>query len=116
MSTDLELCQELPKIKISAIKIETPDRVNVIQQKQQESSSSHEDQECRTPTSQEHKIPPVLCCPPAPRKPKRRPISCKRKLFSEQDFFEIVNRDEVDAFFQSSFDLVSISKRRCPCT
>ncbi|CAN1238687.1 hypothetical protein LINGRAPRIM_LOCUS2164 [Linum grandiflorum] len=52
----------------------------------------------------------MLKCPPAPRKPKARPAtSCKRKLMSELDFFEVVNREEVESFFRSG-----LSKRRCP--
>ena len=30
--------------------------------------NTEEDEECQTPKSEEHKISPVLCCPPAPRK------------------------------------------------
>ena len=37
-----------------------------------------EEEECQTPKSEAHKIPPVLSCPPAPRKPKSFPV--KRKL------------------------------------
>ncbi|KAK8574467.1 hypothetical protein V6N13_034262 [Hibiscus sabdariffa] len=58
--------------------------------------------ECKTPSSKENKIP-------APKKPKRRAVSCKRSLF------DVVNGEEVDAFFRPAFD-DSVSKRRCPCT
>ncbi|GFZ14608.1 hypothetical protein Acr_24g0007980 [Actinidia rufa] len=67
--------------------------------------------ECHTPTLLEHKIPEILICPPAPKKPRNRVISSKRKL----EFFEIVARAEVDSFFKFSFGLID-AKRRCPCT
>ena len=34
--------------------------------------NTEEDEECQTPKSEEHKISPVLCCPPAPS--KARPV------------------------------------------
>ncbi|KAG6758559.1 hypothetical protein POTOM_038918 [Populus tomentosa] len=94
MSTDLELLQDLPRIQVRpAVKIETlqscgatDDNKAIIQQENSETD------DCQTPKSEEHKIPAVLSCPPAPRKAKRN-ISCKRKL-TEIDFFEIVNREE----------------------
>ncbi|KAJ6767730.1 CYCLIN-DEPENDENT PROTEIN KINASE INHIBITOR SMR14 [Salix koriyanagi] len=113
MSTDLELRRDLPAIQVRAVKTETlqscratDDKETIIQR-----ADSETDDDCQTPKSEEHKIPPVLCCPPAPRKP-RRSFSCKRKL-AEFEFFETVNREEVDSFFQSSFEL--LPKRRCPC-
>jgi len=112
MSTDLESRQDLPRIQVRAVKTETlqscsatDDKETIIQQENSETD------DCQTPKSEEHKIPVVLSCPPAPRKP-RRSFSCKRKL-TELEFFEIVNREEVDSFFQSSFEL--LPKRRCPC-
>ncbi|GAB4824392.1 hypothetical protein Ancab_007279 [Ancistrocladus abbreviatus] len=38
---------------------------------------------CKTPTSIDHKIPLILKCPPAPKKPKRPP-SLKRRAFFHQ--------------------------------
>ncbi|KAL5717055.1 hypothetical protein ACHQM5_010133 [Ranunculus cassubicifolius] len=68
------------------------------------------DEECRTPTSVESKIPKIETCPPAPRK-RRRVRLCKRNL-SEMQFFQIVgDQEEIDSFFKSSFDLER--KRRC---
>ena len=113
MSTDLELFQDLAKIKLPKLKIQSSNQSGIVIQeenKDQDDSSS----ECLTPTSEENKIPAVFSCPGAPRKPRKRAVSCKRKL-SELQFFEIVNREEVDAFFNAGFD-DSISKRRCPCT
>ncbi|KAG6765154.1 hypothetical protein POTOM_029172 [Populus tomentosa] len=109
MSTDLESRRDLPRIQVRAVKTETlqscsatDDKETIIQQENSETD------DCQTPKSEEHKIPAVLSCPPAPRKP-RRSFSCKRKL-TELEFFEIVNREEVDSFFQSSFEL--LPKRR----
>lgn len=110
MSTDLELCKELPKIRLSPIAIRTP-------QASESATGTHgsvirrrnddEEEGYRTPTSKEHKIPVLVSCPPAPRKP-RRVAPCKRKL-TELDFFKVVNRDEVDEFFRSSFKLAGIN-------
>ncbi|KAJ9175465.1 hypothetical protein P3X46_014016 [Hevea brasiliensis] len=113
MSTDLQLRQDLPRIQVPPIKIQTlgscsattEDHGDVIQQENID--------ECRTPTSEEHRIPAVLRCPPAPRKPRRRTVSYKRKL-SEFEFFEILNRQEVESFFLSSFEAVAAAKKRCP--
>ncbi|KAF8039138.1 hypothetical protein BT93_B1627 [Corymbia citriodora subsp. variegata] len=52
--------------------------------------------ECRTPTSREHRIPAAETCPPAPRKPLAAP-SRKRR----HEFFDAANRDEVEEFFRS---------------
>lgn len=98
MSTDLEIRQELPQLRLPTIRIV----VDV------------SDDECHTPTSAEHTIPPILSCPPAPKKPRRSAASCKRKL-SELDFFEVVAREEVESFFAAA-NLSSVLKRRCPCT
>nr|XP_004496149.1 cyclin-dependent protein kinase inhibitor SMR2 [Cicer arietinum] len=64
----------------------------------------------RTPTSKESKIPEIMTCPPAPKKPKPF-VSCKRKLMDEFQFFEVSNNEDMDAFFRSTFP-----KRTCPCT
>ncbi|XVE99178.1 hypothetical protein REPUB_Repub03eG0174900 [Reevesia pubescens] len=110
MSTDLELFQDLAKIKLPKLKIQPSNENGIIIQEENKNTQD----ECLTPTSVENKIPAVFSCPPAPRKPRKKAVSCKRKL-SELQFFEIVNREEVDAFFKAGFD-DSISKRRCPCT
>ncbi|KAM4094406.1 hypothetical protein ACB094_06G193000 [Castanea mollissima] len=91
--------------------VETQDikKINV-----EEEDNKEEEDCCRTPTSKEHRIPKILDCPPAPRKPKRAP-TCKRKL-SDLQFFEIVNREEVDSFFKSSFEQLAVitsNKRSC---
>lgn len=79
-----------------------------------------------TPTEDENKIPIALTPPPAPRKPviKRKGIACKRKLFDEINHqvshHQIVNKEEVDAFFKSSFESLAgksaMIVKRCKCT
>ncbi|KAJ6900740.1 cyclin-dependent protein kinase inhibitor SMR1-like [Populus alba x Populus x berolinensis] len=85
MSSDQELFQNLPKPGLKVIK----------------TNDDCEQYECCTPTSAQHKIPALLTCPPAPKKPPRSPDSCKRKL-SNLHFFEVMNREEVDLFFRPS--------------
>ncbi|KAL7252832.1 hypothetical protein ACSBR1_007397 [Camellia fascicularis] len=118
MSTDLEFRQGLPQLRLPAIRI----RASLLSETTGDDSTatiqtpkSGVDDECHTPKSPEHKIPAILICPPAPKKPKRS-VSCKRKL-CELEFFEIVAREEVESFFRSSFDeFVDVNlKRRCPC-
>ncbi|KAM1229917.1 hypothetical protein ACFX13_040888 [Malus domestica] len=110
MATGLDFCQDLPNPRLPTIKISAP-------HPRPQPSPSHIDDsvvsECRTPTSKENKIPTILTCPPAPRKPARRVgSSCKRKL----QFFETTNRKEVEDMFRSSFMINSRAKRSCPCT
>lgn len=82
----------------------------------------NENFECRTPTGKENKIPVMLICPPAPRKPTKKSgvISCKRKLFDDNEFVETVKQEEIDQFFRSNFELVARRrmslKKRCKCT
>ncbi|CAK7325351.1 unnamed protein product [Dovyalis caffra] len=85
MPNDEELFQNMPKLGLKAIKI-----------------TDHEDteDECCTPTSAQNKIPALLICPPAPKKPRRSQGSCKRKQ-SNLHFFEVMNREEVEMFFRS---------------
>ncbi|XP_039021606.1 cyclin-dependent protein kinase inhibitor SMR1-like [Hibiscus syriacus] len=112
MSTDLGLLQDLAKANLPKLNIQSSDQSGL--EIQQENNSNSTTGECSTPTSEENKIPAVLSCPEAPRKHRKTHVSCKRKL-SEFQFFEILNRDEVDAFLEAGFhDLVS--KRRCPRT
>ncbi|KAI8524188.1 hypothetical protein RHMOL_Rhmol13G0130500 [Rhododendron molle] len=69
-------------------------------------------EECRTPTSQPHRIPKTRTCPPAPRK-QGSVFSPERKM-PELNFFENTRREEIESFFQSSFDfsVVVVSKSR----
>nr|XP_011469403.1 PREDICTED: cyclin-dependent protein kinase inhibitor SMR2-like [Fragaria vesca subsp. vesca] len=113
-TTGLDLCQDLPSLmrSLPSIKIQTP---KPQQPQPQDSITTNdavlEDECCRTPKSEASKIPAVVTCPPAPRKPRRAAGSCKRKL-TELQFFEVVNRDEVEAFFGSTG---LFNKRSCPC-
>ncbi|WRX12696.1 hypothetical protein QQP08_005183 [Theobroma cacao] len=107
MSTDLELFQDLTKIKLPQLKIQSSNGSGAVIQ--QENNNQDSSNECTTPTSEESKIPAALKCPPAPKKPKRRTVSCKRKLSDQLQFFEIVNREEVEAYLKAGFDS---SKRR----
>ncbi|KAF5742582.1 hypothetical protein HS088_TW09G00633 [Tripterygium wilfordii] len=105
MSTDLEFSVKLlpkirlPVIDIDSLKSSSDDSGSVIIQTEI-NSSSEESESCQTPTSAEHKIPTILSCPAAPRKPRRRSVLCKRKL----EFFEIDNFQEVEDFFRSNFE------------
>nr|DAD48758.1 TPA_asm: hypothetical protein HUJ06_018695 [Nelumbo nucifera] len=109
MSTDLEFRCNLPaETRLRPIKIQTERSSEeggaIIQ-------SENQEDECRTPTSEEHKIPIIQTCPPAPRKP-RKVVLCKRKL-SELRFFEIVSHDEVESFFLAPVISRNVKKRRC---
>ncbi|KAJ4835614.1 hypothetical protein Tsubulata_010857 [Turnera subulata] len=64
-------------------------------------------EECKTPTSSESKIPAVQSCPPTPKKEVRVFLHKRKRPDDHQlHFFETANRDEVESFFRSSsFDL-----------
>ncbi|TKY51722.1 hypothetical protein E2542_SST23241 [Spatholobus suberectus] len=117
MSTDLHLHHDLPKLRIAGVKIDevpSPDRdvasAVTRAETQNDVAAADEDESYRTPTSKESRIPAILTCPPAPRKP-RAFVGCKRKLLDEFQFFEVPNKEDMDAFFRSTFP-----KRTCPCT
>ncbi|KAJ4885849.1 Cyclin-dependent protein kinase inhibitor SMR1 [Raphanus sativus] len=117
---DLEPLQDLSKFNFPAtIKIPTKTSRN-----NNEDDDDEEGFSCSTPTSQEHKIPPVLDSPPPPpRKPRSQPSkpaataalmirSCKRKLL-ESTCEVIMNREEIDRFFTSVYsDTSTTAKRR----
>jgi hypothetical protein len=68
--------------------------------------NGEEEIECQTPKSEEHKIPPVPCCPPAPLKPRSNLI--KRKLSaSPLEGFYILSDSDLHSLFGS--DLAKIS-------
>ncbi|XP_047955916.1 cyclin-dependent protein kinase inhibitor SMR2 [Salvia hispanica] len=72
------------------------------------SQDSDKISECCTPKSAEHRIPAVVSCPPAPRKPRRGSLlACKRRLY-ELDFYEAVAEDKIESFFRRAE-----VKRRC---
>ncbi|XP_022731607.1 cyclin-dependent protein kinase inhibitor SMR3-like [Durio zibethinus] len=51
----------------------------------------------KTPTSLDHKIPVMLKCPPAPKKPKSLPISPKRKAFRPRILLDFTK--EIESLF-----------------
>ncbi|KAL1535980.1 hypothetical protein AAHA92_28695 [Salvia divinorum] len=100
MSADLEL--RLPILKISnSIGRDGP---------YHEEISRSEDEACQTPRSPRHMIPAVLRCPPAPKK-RRRSAACKRRL-CELEFFDVVEREEVESLFRI-VQVNSSAKRNC---
>ena len=66
---------------------------------------------CRTPTSDDQKIPKIQSCPPTPRKQ----ASQNKRKFSELQFFESTARQEVESFFRSTFQQLTSHnyKKRC---
>ncbi|KAJ4979453.1 hypothetical protein NE237_010233 [Protea cynaroides] len=117
MSTDLELQNSLPEIRLRPAAEEDEQKdtnkkaiQNSLMNHSDGRGDDHEDDGCRTPTSEEHKIPVMRSCPPAPKK-QRRVILCKRKrcLSDEFNFFEIMGRHQIESFFSSSFNV----KKRC---
>ncbi|XVF46799.1 hypothetical protein PTKIN_Ptkin03bG0057400 [Pterospermum kingtungense] len=78
-------------------------------------AKDQEEEECKTPTSSDHKIPIIQSCPPTPRKKVRGNLH-KRKL-SELEFFEATRSEEVESFFRSNSEPFTVEsrsiKRRC---
>jgi len=64
------------------------------------------EEECQTPKSEAHKIPPVLSCPPAPRKPKWFPVKRKIPASPLQGFY-ILSDSDLQSLFGS--DLQNIN-------
>ncbi|GMQ01238.1 hypothetical protein CsSME_00047944 [Camellia sinensis var. sinensis] len=72
MCIDLEFQQGLPQLRLPTIKIKLfTHEIPTIQTPKSGSNSDSGDDECRTLTSPEHKIPAMLSCPPASKKPRR---------------------------------------------
>ncbi|ERM96762.1 hypothetical protein AMTRI_Chr07g78900 [Amborella trichopoda] len=65
---------------------------------------------CTTPTSEEHKIPSTLSCPPAPRKPRAR----KRKNVVVARFF-FMKPHEIESIFHPICILSLRRKSRSRC-
>ncbi|KAK4435880.1 hypothetical protein Salat_0751600 [Sesamum alatum] len=106
MSADLEF-------RPSIIKISAPDRITDDDDGDQGCVA---EEDCHTPRSPQHMIPPILSCPPAPRKPppRRTGASCKRRLWE----FEIVAGEEIESFFKRVEEGINrggggAAKRRC---
>nr|XP_043616008.1 cyclin-dependent protein kinase inhibitor SMR2-like [Erigeron canadensis] len=118
MSTDLQLPEI--EMKLTPIKIKLSESPPIID----DSNSTTSDQEsctvqseleeeeelesCTTPMSSENKIPEIFTCPPAPRKIRHFIPNCKLKI-SEFEFFEIVASDEIDSFFNTSFEFINLN-------
>ncbi|BAT90487.1 hypothetical protein LR48_Vigan08g144900 [Vigna angularis] len=72
-------------------------------------------EECKTPTSSSNKIPTIETCPPAPRKRRRlqmQQFSSSIKRSSSNALNYVVRHDqEVESFFQSTFELSRVNKR-----
>ncbi|KAK4785671.1 hypothetical protein SAY86_002360 [Trapa natans] len=93
MSIHIDLVEDLPKLRLGAVSYALPPEftfsvpsVTVVR--------PDDEEECRTPTSEENRIPAVLTCPLAPKK-LRYALSCKRKL----EYFDFLNHAKVDEFF-----------------
>lgn len=121
MSTDLQLPENVLPTRLSSLKIKLPTSPTkhdtttscTIQENMQE-----EQEECQTPTSLEHKIPDIVTCPPAPKKQRVSEYSptCKRRIFSDFEFYEYIAKDEIEAFFKETYEFngqkSSVNKRR----
>ncbi|KAL8233839.1 hypothetical protein R6Q59_019939 [Mikania micrantha] len=74
MSTDLQLPQDLPAIRLTSLKIKLPAPSESTSceactvQSPDSASEELEAVDCQTPTSSDHKIPLITTCPPAPKK------------------------------------------------
>ncbi|GMP90729.1 hypothetical protein CsSME_00041719 [Camellia sinensis var. sinensis] len=67
-----EFQQGLPQLQLPTIRIKpSTNETPTIQTPKSGSNSDCADDECRTPTSLEHKIPVILSYPPVPKKPRR---------------------------------------------
>ncbi|XP_047156807.1 cyclin-dependent protein kinase inhibitor SMR2-like [Vigna umbellata] len=81
----------------------------------QELQELQEFEECKTPTSSSNKIPTIETCPPAPRKRRRlqmQQFSSSIKRSSSNALNYVVRHDqEVESFFQSTFELSRVNKR-----
>lgn len=60
----------------------------------------------KTPTSLGHKIPAILQCPPAPRKPKTIPLMTKRKAARQRILLDLSN--DIESLFPTAL-LVDLS-------
>ena len=104
---DPDLFKILPKVGLSAIRI-IHEAAMIPSHEQQNINDGEEDdyqndEYCSTPTAVQHKIPAMTSCPPPPPPPKKPSVSSRKRKLSEVEFFEIVNRDEVDMFFLLHF-------------
>ncbi|GAB4836339.1 hypothetical protein Ancab_001254 [Ancistrocladus abbreviatus] len=99
----------MSKIKLPPIQI----RSSKTLEEEGEVNETRGVEECRTPTSEEHRIPVLKSPPPAPRK-KRYEVSSKRRRL-ESDLSEVVDQLEIDEFFKSCYDQLFNLKRKRLC-
>ncbi|GMH07884.1 hypothetical protein Nepgr_009724 [Nepenthes gracilis] len=90
---------QLPPIKVRASKPDEEDLVNEIGGVIQVADREDDGDECRTPKSEEHKIPVLRIPPPAPRKKRGASPLLKRKRSDS----EIVDRKEIEEWFRSCY-------------
>nr|GMD22701.1 cyclin-dependent protein kinase inhibitor SMR2 [Ipomoea batatas] len=72
--------------------------------------SKVDDEGCRTPTGQRHKIPAIGSCPPAPKRARKRLLG-KRKVSSQIEFFENGSGrcKEIEVLFASLSELSRVA-------
>ncbi|KAL9416335.1 hypothetical protein AB3S75_039517 [Citrus x aurantiifolia] len=112
MSKDLKFQQiNLPKLKPSS-KIQTEEEAG---EEIQAASEDYTNEDCKTPTSSDHKIPKIQSCPTTPR--KKVQVSFHKRKMHEFLFFEATGREEVESFFRSNSELFRVDshavKKRC---
>lgn len=112
MSKDLKFQQiNLPKLKPSS-KIQTEEEAG---EEIQAASEDYTNEDCKTPTSSDHKIPKIQSCPTTPR--KKGQVSFHKRKMHEVLFFEATGREEVESFFRSNSELFRVDshavKKRC---
>ncbi|KAK4761748.1 hypothetical protein SAY87_029632 [Trapa incisa] len=121
MSTNIQLFRYLPKLRLHPIDPTPPSEsppASFISMTEATGNSDavHPDvdsrDECRTPTSEESRIPAVLGCPLAPKKP--RPAFYGKRKLSEQDSLGSLHRGEIEEFFRLASARIAIEapKRR----
>ncbi|XP_057470515.1 cyclin-dependent protein kinase inhibitor SMR2-like [Actinidia eriantha] len=115
MSSDPESRQGLPESQPTTDEIpRTPPREKV----------DYKDEECCTPTGPEHRIPPVLVCPPAPRRKRQRTAAPDCGARKSRDFSELIDDLSWEDAFERMFPQRNIEsenknsnlKRRFPCS
>lgn len=116
MSKDLNKFQQidLPKLKPSS-KNRTEEEEEEAGEETRAVSEDYTTEDCKTPTSSDHKIPTIQSCPTTPR--KKVQVSFHKRKMHELLFFEATGREEVESFFRSNSELFRVGshavKKRC---
>ncbi|EEF28791.1 conserved hypothetical protein [Ricinus communis] len=84
------------KLLISTLKIKLPS-LGEFKIQEQEQEQQDLDDGCKTPTSLNHKIPTLLPCPPAPRKPKSLPSNKRKSPARRRVLLDLSN--EIESLF-----------------